>query len=75
MPLGSQEGDTRPQALEVLKTEGRESTITLRELALELEALLAENDNAGIRDAAAMLATRFVDRLDVGHMPGGKAGE
>lgn len=75
MPTGSQEGDTRPQAVEVLKAEGRDSTITLRELAFELEALFAESDNAGARDVAAMLATRLLDRLEAPHVPGGEAGK
>lgn len=75
MPSGSQEGETRPQAVEVLKAEGRESTITLRELAFELEALFADSDNAGARDAAATLATRLLDRLEAPHIPGGQAGE
>lgn len=75
MPIGSQEGETRPQALEVLKAEGRDSTITLREMAFELEALFAESDNAGVRDAAATLATRLLDRLEAPHIPGGRAGE
>lgn len=75
MPIGSQEGETRPQALEVLKAEGRHTSITLRELAFELEALFGESDNAGVRDAAATLATRLLDRLEAPHIPGGQAGE
>lgn len=67
MPLGSQEGDTSPHAIEFLKAEGRDTTITMRELALELQELIDTYDNAAARDVAAMLASRLIDRVDAPH--------
>lgn len=64
MPLGSQEGDTGPQAVALLETEGRDVTITLRDLALEMQQLIADVDSASARDVTAMLATRLLGRLD-----------
>lgn len=67
MPLGSQEGDTSPHAIEFLKAEGRDTTITLRELALEMQELIDTYDNAAARDVTAMLASRLIDRVDAPH--------
>jgi len=63
MPLGSQEGETAPQAVEMLKIEGHSDSVSLAELAQELEAFVAESDKAASRDAAAMIASRFLGRL------------
>lgn len=63
MPLGSQEGGSSAQAVEQLKTQGREQRIGLRELGLTMQGLLDDYDSSAAKDVLAMLATRVLSTL------------
>lgn len=70
MPLGSQE-DPRivPPAVQRLDTEGRDTTMTLHELAQEMRLMLEDDDRAGTGDVLSALATRLLPRAS-GDGPG-----
>jgi hypothetical protein len=65
MPIGSFEGLELPQSLELLKTRGRDVTVSLRDVALEMEGLIGEDDQATTRDVVASVATRLCGLLDM----------
>ncbi|CAN5298331.1 hypothetical protein BH20ACT9_BH20ACT9_10890 [soil metagenome] len=65
MPIGSFEGFELPQSLELLKTRGRDVTVTLRDVALEMQGLIGEDDQATTRDVVASVATRLCGFLDM----------
>lgn len=70
MPLGSQE-DPRsiPQAVQQLEAQGREATVSLREVALEMRAMMEDDDRAGVGDVLAALATRLLGHTTAGGGP------
>ncbi|HWB73010.1 MAG TPA: hypothetical protein VG452_12420 [Egibacteraceae bacterium] len=64
MPLGTQEGQSPAHALEALKARGRGVSIDLRDLALELQAVVDEYNSAAVRDLVAVIATRLYPRVE-----------